>query len=434
VRLIALLLGVPERRSSVMPKRDEQQKRKSRERERANTAGGSAKAPSGTAPPDELPARDTGGEPRRYEPISDELLLAAVDRAERHRELRSDGVSWADIVAHLGFVRTGSTTLQLRPQRDALIASGLLAAGRRQGFDVWSLTDAGRAHLEGARQTGPIRELPEAPQHRAWRRARANAVEVVEPLRASARAGAEEALELLDTRQRVRSDTWLLLAARLGKVYRQLGLATYCLYEWPEPDDARADIDDYTDPGDEQLDADARDRLRSARRYRRSQGNLGLDAQDRQVASAGRPITVPAEMLSELRNGLHTVLGDAAQGISQISDTGGRERHPEWYAEHRERFERTWTLLDLIGWSEPKHPSAVRLDLRQHGHAMIEALDVRLLVAEDDLKEADAVDAERAQRGEPPKRQQTLERAQAVRDFAAAVKDLAGHGQGRHGR
>jgi len=223
-----------------MAKRSEQQ-RKSRERERANT-------PSGKSPPDARPATDTGGELRRYEPISDELLLAAVDRAERHREAQRDGVSWPDTVAHLGFVRTGWTTLQLRPQRDALIASGLLAAGRCQSFDVWRLTDAGRAHLDAARQRGPIGELPESPQHRAWRHVRANAAEVVEPLCASARTGAEETLGLLDARQRVRSDAWLLLAARLGKVYRQLGLATHCLYEWPEPDDARADIDDYKDP------------------------------------------------------------------------------------------------------------------------------------------------------------------------------------------
>jgi len=140
----------------------------------------------------------------------------------------------------------------------------------------------------------------------------------------------------------------------------------------------------------------------------------------------GQLITVPAEMLGELRNGLHTNLGDAAHGISQITDTGGRERHPEWYAEHRERFERTCALLDLIGWSELKQTAAIQVDLRRHAQAMIEALDVRLLVAEDDLKEADTVDAERAKRGEPPKRQQTVERVEAVREFAATVKDLAG--------
>lgn len=151
-----------------MPKRGEQQKRKSRERERANTAGRSAEAPSGTAPPNARTTRDTEGEPRRYEPVSDELLLAAVDRTERHREVQRDGVSWADIIAHLGFVRTGWTTPQLRPQRDALIASGLLAAGRRQGFDVWRLTDAGRAHLEAARQSGVNFDSDENDRPEGW--------------------------------------------------------------------------------------------------------------------------------------------------------------------------------------------------------------------------------------------------------------------------
>lgn len=417
-----------------MAKSGKQQQRKSRERDRANAAAQAAPSSSGKSPPDAPPDADAGGELRRYEPVSGELVLAAVDRAQRHDEHGREDVALAQIVAHLGFVRTGWTTRQLRPRLDALITNGLLVAGRRQGFDVWALTDAGRAHLESARAAGRVEDLPEAPQHRAWRHVRANAAEVVEPLRASARTGAEEALGLLDARQRVRSDAWLLLAARLGKVYRQLGLATHCLYEWPEPDDTRADIDDYKDPGDAQLDADARSRLRSLRRYRRSPGNLHLDDEDQPEASAEQLITVPVEMLRELRNGLHTVLGDAAQGISQITDTGGREHHPEWYAEHRERFERTWALLDLIGWSEPKHPSALRLDLHRHGQAMIEALHVRLLVAEDDLKEADVVDVERAERGEPPKRRQTAERVEAVRDFAAAVKDLARHGQRGHGR
>lgn len=265
---------------------------------------------------------------RRYEPVPDELVLAAVDRAERHRGHEREGVLWADIVAHLGFVKSGWTTQQLRPQRDALIAAELMAVGRRQGLDVWSLTDAGRAQLEAARRAGRMGELPEAPQHRVWRDARAHAAELVEPLRASARAGAEEALALLDDRQRSRSDAWLLLAERLGKVYRQLGLATHCVYEWPEPDDGRADIDDYEDPGDEQLDADGRGHLRYLRRYRRSQGNLRLDEPAQQEASARQLITVPPEMVSELRAGLHTALGDAAQGSRRSSTLGGARITP----------------------------------------------------------------------------------------------------------
>lgn len=54
-------------------------------------------------------------------------------------------------------------------------------------------------------------------------------------------------------------------------------------------------------------------------------------------------------------------------------------------------------------------------------------LDVRLLVAADDLEEADVVDAERAERGEPSKREATTGRVFALREFAASVEDLAGH-------
>jgi hypothetical protein len=136
-------------------------------------------------------------------------------------------------------------------------------------------------------------------------------------------------------------------------------------------------------------------------------------------------ITVPAEMAGELRNGLHSVIGEAADGISATTELSGRERHPEWYAEHRDRFERTRTLLDLIGWGEPEQPAAIRIDLHQHRRAVDEALDVRLLVAADDLKEADLVDTERAEQGEPPKREATTKRVFALREFAAAVKDLA---------
>jgi hypothetical protein len=369
---------------------------------------------------------------RRFEPVSDEVVLAAIDRGERHREVEFDGVPLGAIVAHLGFVRSGWTTRQLRPQLDALSADGLLAAGRRHGVAFWGLAHAGRARLKAARRAGRGGELPESPQHRAWRQARATAAERIGGFRERASLASDEAVALLAAHQRVGSDEWLLLAARLGRAYRQLGLATYCLYEWEEPDDARADIDDYEDPGDEQLKEAVRGRLRSLRRYRRSIFNL-KDTDDGEQAGPALPgaiITVPAEMLSELRNGLHTVLGDAAQGVSQATERYERERHPEWYAEHRERFERTWTLLDLIGWGKPKQPAAIHIDLREHHQAVAEALEVRLLIASDDLNEADKVDAEHTEHDEPPKREVTTGRVHALREFATAVKDLIGHIEG----
>jgi hypothetical protein len=88
------------------------------------------------------------------------------------------------------------------------------------------------------------------------------------------------------------------------------------------------------------------------------------------------------------------------------------------------QFEGACVLLDRIGWGEPRHPAAMRIDLRIHRRAVREALDIRLLVAADDLEEADAVDAERAEKGEPSARDATEKRVAAVREFAAAVMDL----------
>jgi hypothetical protein len=69
------------------------------------------------------------------------------------------------------------------------------------------------------------------------------AAERIEGFRQQVRAAFDEARRLLDTEQ-VPSDTWFGLAGRLKTECYQLGSATYCLREWPEPDDARADVDE----------------------------------------------------------------------------------------------------------------------------------------------------------------------------------------------
>jgi hypothetical protein len=47
---------------------------------------------------------DRGGELSRFEPVSNELVLAAVERAERHRGREGEGVMMSDVAEHLGFV------------------------------------------------------------------------------------------------------------------------------------------------------------------------------------------------------------------------------------------------------------------------------------------------------------------------------------------
>jgi hypothetical protein len=210
--------------------------------------------------------RDRGDELRRFEPVSDGLVLAAVDRAERHRERKDEGVMMSDIAEHLGFVHGSWTTRRLRPQIEAFIAAGLLVRSRRHGVVVWGLTSSGRRRVEQAIGAGV---LPESPQHRVWRHAQALAAERIGGLGEQVRRVLEETIEALDA-EGAGSDAWFALAERLELACGQLGSATYCLSEWAEPDDASADVDDRTEPGDEQIDPDELGGVRYRRGGRRN--------------------------------------------------------------------------------------------------------------------------------------------------------------------
>jgi len=144
----------------------------------------------------------------RVEPVSDAQILAAIDRAEVHDQ--HDDASRADIAAHLGFAHNSWTTKQLRPQIEALRAAGRIRDVRRNGLDLLALTDAG---------------------HR------------IDGFREALRASMAEVGALLDAEQ-APSDAWFEFGKRLSAECRRLGSATYCLYEWAEPDDARADVDE----------------------------------------------------------------------------------------------------------------------------------------------------------------------------------------------
>ncbi|HLH14215.1 MAG TPA: hypothetical protein VKV16_05455, partial [Solirubrobacteraceae bacterium] len=79
-----------------------------------------------------------------------------------------------------------------------------------------------------------------------------------------------EACSLLDASVPADSDAWLELAEQLHAACRRLASASYCLYEWDEPDDARADIDELLAADDELLEPSERARRRSRRRGRRN--------------------------------------------------------------------------------------------------------------------------------------------------------------------
>ncbi len=174
---------------------------------------------------------------------SDQVLLAAIERAERHRFIENDpGQTLERIKRHLGLPHNGWTTRQLRPQLARLQALGLVEAFRRHSRDLWQLTPKGKRRLAALRRTGDLPVLPESPQHQLWREARTAASERIAGFREDVRGALAEAMALLGAAD-APSDAWFEMSHSLQRICWRLGSATYCLSEWAEPDDAEADID-----------------------------------------------------------------------------------------------------------------------------------------------------------------------------------------------
>jgi hypothetical protein len=119
-------------------------------------------------------------------PVSppDLAILAAVERAARHE--RSDEVSTATVTEHLGFAAKQGVLDQLCHRLDNLRNAGFLTRAVRDGGASWVLTSEGRSHLDRRYGAEHVGELPESPQHRAWREARIQAaLRIEEPRSAS---------------------------------------------------------------------------------------------------------------------------------------------------------------------------------------------------------------------------------------------------------
>jgi hypothetical protein len=192
-------------------------------------------------------------------PIPDDVVLAAVERAEQHRG-RSGAPVWV-IFEHLGIPRRSR---RVRVQIQALVDQGTLRQTRSRGVILWEPTPTGRRHLT---RMPPV-ELPESPQHQAWRNAKTLAEHEIGRFRDGLRALLGEATALLD--ESATSDLWFDLAERLRLSARRLGSATYCLREWAEPDDAVADLDEYIEIADQALRPEERQRRRTLRAGRRN--------------------------------------------------------------------------------------------------------------------------------------------------------------------
>lgn len=182
-----------------------------------------------------------GQELGAYEPVPDEMVLAAIDRAVRHG---AEDAWIATVCEHLGFQRTRHNTRRLRQQLEQLrVGNGWADSQERHGREYWRLTREGAQHLELSRATGLVPELPESPQHRTWRKARAAATERIETFKELLWSATEEAVRLEGVADPPPSAWWFELSERLGAAVWLVGSALYCRDEWPEPSDEGADID-----------------------------------------------------------------------------------------------------------------------------------------------------------------------------------------------
>lgn len=193
--------------------------------------------------------------PTHKESPSEGLLLAAIDRAYRHRRrAENPGVRLASVKEHLGLASGSASTRRLRPIWDRLHADCLIEPSGPRGQSLWRLTSAGVERLQAVRQRGML-ELPESPQHRDWREARRVASEQITSFRDELRMALADTADLLVIEPVTEPDSWREAGERLQRACSHVGWAVYCLREWAEPDDSRADI--------------APDRYRGRRSYRR---------------------------------------------------------------------------------------------------------------------------------------------------------------------
>lgn len=181
-----------------------------------------------------------------YTLVTDGFVLAAVERAERHEQ--EEEVLTSELTAHLGFEGGPSTNKHLWPRLEELRRAGLLTTTERRGEPLWSLTSVGRERLDKERDAGEVGDLPESPQHRAWRHAREQAAVRIEGFKAELTEAVEGADDLINQYRPVMAEEWFALHTRLRWASWRFASAAYCLTEWPEPDDQFPDVDENPGP------------------------------------------------------------------------------------------------------------------------------------------------------------------------------------------
>jgi hypothetical protein len=129
-------------------------------------------------------------------------------------------------------------------------------------------------------------------------------------------------------------------------------------------------------------------------------------------------LTIPADVIPDIREGLYGLLGVAADRISSYLVNPDRDAMVDGFIEARSQLERVFPLFDLVGWSTREQPHSIDVDVAEHGQTLKDAVQEYLPHLETWEAEADDTDRRRAQDGQPPRKPEIQKSLAACRELA----------------
>lgn len=174
------------------------------------------------------------------EPLTADVVLAALARALRSGPIVDGGVWLSEVSEHLGMRWHGATSRRLQPIMMELVERGLVLRSGRGS--VWALTDTGRCEVERVTVV-----LPESPRHRRWRQARELAIEHHPRLRQRFVTALTMAGDLISAKEPVASNEWVGCKHELARACDALAQVAHVLH-MVEPDDVTSDPDHGVQP------------------------------------------------------------------------------------------------------------------------------------------------------------------------------------------
>lgn len=128
-------------------------------------------------------------------------------------------------------------------------------------------------------------------------------------------------------------------------------------------------------------------------------------------------LTIPANVIPDVREGLYGLLGVAADGIDSYLVHPDRDAMVDGFVEARSQLERVFPLFDLVSWTSRDRAHSIDVDVAEHGQTLKDAVQGYLPHLETWETEADDTDRWRAQHGQPPRKPELQKSLAACRDL-----------------